>query len=649
MGHLRMINKIRQLGVDQVEKANSGHPGIVMGAAPLIYSVFNDHINIDVKNPKWINRDRFVMSAGHGSALLYAMLHVTNHDLPIEDLKNFRQLGSKTPGHPEVGHTVGVEATSGPLGQGIAQSVGLAMAEKHLAAMYNKDNFNVIDHYTYAICGDGDLMEGVALEAISLAGHLKLDKLVVLYDSNDICLDGDLSTSFSENVIDKFKACNWNTILVQDADTDHKAIVNAIAQAKKSDKPTLIECKTTIGYGCDKKAGVNAAHGAPIGSEEYAFAKAKLNWDEPFEVDENVYAHFAATTNARGTHAFHEWEKMMEKYKSAHNGLYTQLMDSFKGDYYHFYKELPKFNVGDKVSTRIASGKIMNEIVKTIPNFFGGSADLAHSNMTYLNGAGDFHIDPAGKNIWYGVREFAMASASNGIMLHGGLETFVSTFFVFTDYLKPALRMSAIQNIAPTFVMTHDSVAVGEDGPTHEPIEQLAMVRSIPNVNLIRPADANETVAAWRIAIEAKTTPTVLSLTRQDILINAAIDCYEDVKKGAYIISANENATMQLVATGSEVALAIETQELLKTKGIEIEVVSMPSMHMFEAQDASYKASVLKDMPRIAVEMGTSFGWHKYVTETYCIDTFGASGPGNLVMEHFGFTAEKLANYIENL
>ena len=652
---MQSINTIRMLSVDQIEKANSGHPGICMGAAPMAYTLFNKHININPENRKWFNRDRFILSAGHGSALLYSMLHLCGFDVTIEDLKEFRQLNSRTPGHPEVGHTHGVEATSGPLGQGIAQAVGMAMAEKHLAAKYNKDALNIIDHYTYAIVGDGDLMEGVANEAISLAGHLGLGKLIVLYDSNDICLDGKLSTSFSDNIIDRVKAMNWHTIKVGDGDTNVEAISAAIEEAKKAtDKPTLIEIKTTIGYGAPNKGGTNGVHGAPLGANEYLEAKTKLNWNyEPFTVPTEVKENFVNGVIARGKKKEAQWNELVNKYREKYPEFYDSLIAAINGELnINFEEVLPKYEKNESISTRNASGFTMNAIAKAYDGLFGGSADLAHSNMTYLKEQGDFRKEsPEGKNIWFGVREFGMSSAGNGIMLHGGLRSFVSTFFVFSDYLKPAIRMSAIEKQPLIYVLTHDSIAVGEDGPTHEPIEQLAGLRAIPNVNVIRPADAHETNAAWQVALEDKETPSVLVLTRQNINVNAEFNCVDNVRKGAYIISeASQNPVAQIVATGSEVDLGIKAQKELENQGIFVDVVSMPCFRLFDMQDEVYKNSVLKTgIKKLGIEMASSFGWSKYVDDVLCIDTFGASGNGNEVMNLFGFNKDTVVNKVKEL
>ena len=652
---LKCINTIRMLSIDQIEKAKSGHPGICMGAAPIMYTLFNNHININPKNSNWFNRDRFILSAGHGSALLYSMLHLTGFDVTIDDLKEFRQLDSRTPGHPEIGHTHGVEATSGPLGQGVAQAVGMAMAEKHLAAKYNKTSFEVVDHYTFAVVGDGDLMEGVANEAMSLAGHLELGKLIVLYDSNDICLDGKLSTSFSENVIEKLKAMNWHTIRVENGDEDINAINLAIEEAKKvTDKPSLIEVKTTIGYGSPNKGGNNGVHGAPLGADEYKLTKENLGWNyEQFTVPDDVKKNFETNVISRGNEEESKWSELLLKYKASYPENYQSLLKAISGEIdINFDELLPKYDNDESVSTRNASGFAMNNITKGYDNLFGGSADLAHSNMTYLNGEGDFRPEtPEGKNIWFGVREFGMSTAANGIMLHGGLKSFVSTFFIFSDYLKPAIRMSAIEKQPLVYVLTHDSVAVGEDGPTHEPVEQLAGIRAIPNVNVVRPADAHETNAAWRLALEEKETPTVIVLTRQNIKVKADFNCFEDVKRGAYIIAESSKAAQaQIIATGSEVSLAIDAKKALEEKGIYVDVVSMPCFRLFDIQSSEYKSSVLKKgVKKLGVEMASSFGWHKYADDILAIDTFGKSGNGDEVIKHFGFTVDNVVNRVKEL
>lgn len=649
---LLAINTIRTLSIDAIDKANSGHPGLPMGAAPMAYTLWTRHLRHNPSNPKWFNRDRFVLSAGHGSMLLYSLLHLSGYDLPMEEIKNFRQWDSKTPGHPEFGHTDGVEATTGPLGQGIGMAVGMAMAEAHLAATYNTTH-DVVDHYTYALCGDGDLMEGVAAEAISLAGHLKLNKLVVLYDSNDISLDGDLNKSFSESVQKRFESYGWNYLHVADGN-DVEAIDKAIAHAKTSDRPTLIEVKTVIGFGSPNRSGKADAHGAPMGADETKLVKEAYKWtfEEDFYVDETVYATFKEATDQLGRVEEDKWNSLFAEFEKSNTELAGQLKSAIEGkESIDWASVKPTYEVGSSVATRSASGDAINAIAKALPSFFGGSADLAGSNKTTIKGVGDFSADSyEGKNIWFGVREFAMGAALNGMALHGGLSVFGGTFFVFSDYVRPAIRLSALMNLPVTYVFTHDSIAVGEDGPTHEPVEHLAALRAMPGLSVIRPADAVETQEAWQLAVDSKDTPTLLVLSRQNlpVLEGTVSGAAEGVAKGAYVVSAGENPTGLLLATGSEVSLAVEAQKLLKSEGIEVSVVSMPSWDRFEQQDAAYKESVLPRSitKRIAIEMGSSLGWHKYVGfdgDVLAIDRFGASAPGEKIMEEFGFTAENVA------
>jgi len=647
------INTIRTLSIDAIEKSNSGHPGMPMGAAPMAYALFAKFMNHNPKNAKWFNRDRFVLSAGHGSMLLYSMLHLSGYEVTIEDIKNFRQWGSNTPGHPEFGHTHGVEATTGPLGQGISMAVGIALAERHLAGTYNKEDLNVVDHFTYTICGDGDLMEGVSAEAASLAGHLGLGRLVVLYDSNDISLDGELNRSFSESVEDRYKAYGWQVIRVEDGNNLDE--INAAVQKAQQElsRPTLIEVKTTIGYGSPNKSGKSKSHGEPLGKEETLLTKQAYAWgyENAFHVPEEVYAHFNNVIVEAGAKKEAEWNATFAKYEEKYPELAAQLKNAIEGNISTNLEDaLPKYELGKKIATRSSSGEAINAIANVLPSFFGGSADLAGSNKTYMNGKGDFTRESYdGRNIWFGVREFAMGAALNGMALHGGLNVFGATFFVFSDYLKPAIRLAALMNLPVTYVFTHDSIAVGEDGPTHEPVEQLASFRSMPNINVIRPADGNESSAAWKIAVEAKDTPTMLVLSRQDlpVLEGTTSDVYEKVSKGAYVISPakQDKVDVILIGAGSEVQLAVGAQEKLAAQGISASVVSMPSMDLFEKQSEEYKQSVLpKEVTkRVAVEMGSSFGWHKYVGfdgEVLAIDTFGASAPGGLLMEKFGFTVD---------
>lgn len=649
----KAVNAIRTLSIAQIEKANSGHPGLPMGASPMAYALFNKVLKANPSNPSFFNRDRFVLSAGHGSAMLYALLHLSGYGVGIEDLKNFRQIGSITPGHPELGLTPGVEVVTGPLGQGIAQSVGLAAAEKHLAGLYNKEDIKIIDHYTYAICGDGDLMEGVSYEAMSLAGHLKLDKLIILYDSNDICLDGNLSTSFSESVKDRVLAQNWAYDRVEDGE-DLEAILKAIEKAKENDKPSLIEIKTVIGFG-SKNQGTNKVHGAPIGREDFEFAKKSYEWDsEDFVISDDIYQTFKNGIGKRGAEANAAWDKLLEEYAEKYPADYKELMAGINRELpENFLDQVKKYSHEDKpIATRASSGEILQDLAKVSRNIWGGSADLFSSNKTNIVGSASFKDDPAGRNIWYGVREFAMAAIGNGIMAHGGSFHHVSTFFVFADYLKAAVRLSALSNLPLSYVMTHDSVAVGEDGPTHEPIEQLAMLRSIPNTLVLRPADANETRLAWKIALESKDKPVVIALTRQNVPNLEETEGLKSIEKGAYIIKDVENPELILIATGSEVAVAIECAKVLEKEGKAVRVVSMPSMELFRAQDASYKEKILPSevRNRVSIEMGTSFGWGEFTGLdglNISIDRFGISGPGGDVAKKLGFNTEDIVARIK--
>lgn len=655
------VNTIRTLSIEAVQKANSGHPGLPMGAAPMAYALWTKHLKVNPTTSRnWVDRDRFVLSAGHGSAMLYSLLHLSGYNVTIDDLKNFRQWDSKTPGHPEVHHTDGVEATTGPLGQGIAMAVGMAMAEAHLAATYNRDSFPIMDHYTYAICGDGDLMEGVSQEASSMAGHMKLGKLIVLYDSNDISLDGPTSKAFTENVGARYEAYGWQHILVKDGN-DLDEIEAAIEAAKaETDKPTLIEVKTVIGYGAPKE-GTSSVHGAPIGEEGITAAKAVYGWEYPdFTVPEEVAARFKETMIDEGQKAEEAWNEMFKNYEHAHPELAKQFKEAFANQLPEGWEqELPKYELGTSAASRVTSKETIQAISKVVPSFWGGSADLSASNNTMVAAEKDFESGQyEGRNIWFGVREFAMAAAMNGIQLHGGSHVYGGTFFVFTDYLRPAIRLAALQKVPVTYVLTHDSVAVGEDGPTHEPIEQLASVRCIPNVHVIRPADGNETVAAWKIAMTSTETPTILVLSRQNLpVLEGTLEHASDsVQKGAYVLSPQkgEQPSGILIATGSEVNLAVEAQAKLVEEGIDVSVVSMPSFDLFEKQSAEYKESVLPKAvtKRVAIEAAASFGWERYVgTEgkTITIDHFGASAPGGLVLEKFGFTPENVVNTYKSL
>ncbi|MDT8862778.1 transketolase [Alkalihalobacillus sp. MEB130] len=647
------INTIRTLSIDSIEKANSGHPGLPMGAAPMAFSLYGKKMKHNPTNPNWFNRDRFVLSAGHGSMLLYSILYLSGYDVTIDDLKQFRQWGSNTPGHPEYGHTAGVDATTGPLGQGFAMAVGMAMTERHLAATFNRENFNVVDHYTYSICGDGDLMEGISAEAASLAGHLQLGRLIVLYDSNDISLDGDLHLSFSESVEDRFKAYGWHYLRVKDGN-DLDAVNQAIELAKEDDRPTLIEVKTVIGYGSPNKSGKSASHGAPLGADEIKLTKANYGWnhEEDFHVPSEVSKLFESVKE-KGVKLEEEWNQLIHLYQQKFPELGQQLNQAINGELpIDWDKNLPSYEKGvDKVATRSSGGDALNAFARNVPTIFGGSADLASSNKTMLKGEANFsRVDYRGRNVWFGVREFAMASMVNGMALHGGVKPFGATFFVFSDYLRPAVRLSALMKLPVTFVFTHDSVAVGEDGPTHEPVEQLSSFRAMPGVSVIRPADGNETVAAWKAALESKDQPTMLVLSRQDLMTNTASlgEAYEGVTKGAYTISQSTGSVKGLLlASGSEVQLAVEAQKQLEAEGIFVSVVSMPSWDRFEQQSEEYKNEVLPPnvKVRVGLEMGSPLGWHKYVGdrgEVIAIDQFGASAPAAKIMQEYGFTVENV-------
>lgn len=656
------INAIRALSIDMVEQANSGHPGMPMGAAPMAYELWTKHMNHNPANPEWANRDRFVLSAGHGSALLYSLLHLTGYNLPIEELKNFRQWGSKTPGHPEYGHTPGVEATTGPLGQGVAMAVGMAMAEAHLAATYNKEGFNVVDHYTYTICGDGDLMEGVSAEAASMAGHMGLGKLIVLYDSNDISLDGELSFAFTESVAKRYESYGWQYLRVEDGN-DIEAIGRAIEEAKKDvNRPAMIEVRTVIGYGSPNKAGKSAAHGSPLGKDEVTLTKQTYGWEhEAFDVPEDARAHFAQIKQDLQTKE-DQWNQLFASYKQAHPELAQQFEQAMKGELPAGWDaDLPVFGTdAPKMATRESSGAALNAIAKNLPTLFGGSADLASSNNTTLKGFDVFEQkNYAGRNVWFGVREFAMAAALNGLSLHGGVRPYGATFFVFSDYLRPAVRLSALMKQPVIYVLTHDSIAVGEDGPTHEPVEHLPSLRVMPNLLVMRPADANETIQAYRYAIEQKENPVAMVLTRQKlpVLEGSAEKAREGVAKGAYVIADPADGAkpqVQLLATGSEVSLAVEAQKALAAKGIAARVVSMPSWELFEKQSKEYKDSViLPDVKaRVGIEMATPLGWEKYVGDqgtVIGINEFGASAPGDRILKEYGFSVENVVAQAEKV
>lgn len=640
------IATIRSLCIDEINKANSGHPGMALGSAPILYTLFTRHLIANPKEPEWCNRDRFVLSAGHASALLYAMLHLSGYDLPLDELKKFRQIDSLTPGHPEYHWTKGVDATSGPLGQGIAQAVGMAMAEASIAANY-EDGHKLMNHYTYALCGDGCLQEGIGQEAISLAGHQKLNKLILFYDANQVTLDGALDLSFSEQVKNRFLASEWNVLEVKDGN-DIDAIDNAIKEAKKSkDKPTMIMVHTIIGYGSAKQ-GTSKVHGSPLGAEDGKHAKVEVyGFDhEDFYIPEEVKQLFADTFIKRGLEAYEQYQKTALSYKEKYPNAYARFLSLSGLDVSRYLpKSLPDFTEGSATSTRVASGKALNDYMLNIPNLIGGSADVAGSVMTKLDGGVDFTSKTRhGHNINWGIREFAMASAQNGMLLHGGVRTYVGCFCVFADYMKPAIRMAALSHLPAIYLFSHDSIAVGEDGPTHQPIEQLAMLRSIPHVRVIRPCDERETYAAWREALKSTDEPTALILSRQNLPLLKGSDG-DGLAKGAYVVSKeNKKAVLDLIATGSEVALAIEAQKQLLEKGVDVRVISMPSWELFLKQDEAYQNEVL-DQPwerRVSVEMLSTFGWDKFAKHHMGLDDFGASAPAKDVIKKFDFTADRL-------
>ena len=659
------INTVRTLAIDAIEKANSGHPGMPMGAAPMAYELWAKFMNHSSANPGWINRDRFVLSAGHGSMLLYSLLHLFKYeDVSIDELKNFRQWGSKTPGHPEFGHTAGVDATTGPLGQGVAMAVGMAMAEAHLASVYNKPELPLVDHFTYSICGDGDLMEGISSEAASLAGHLKLGKLIVLYDSNDISLDGELNLSFSEKVLTRFEGYGWQTLLVEDGN-DLEGINKAIAEARADlSRPTLIEVKTVIGYGSPNKQGKGGhagPHGSPLGKDETVLTKQAYEWEHPeFHVPDEVAEHFAALVE-EGARKEQQWQSLLERYRAAYPELAVQFEQAVAGELPEGWDAaIPVYSPEDKaIATRAASGAALNGIAGNLPYLLGGSADLESSTNTHMKGIPVYTAkDYSGRNIYFGVREFAMAAAANGMMLHGGVRPYVGTFFVFSDYLRPAVRLGSIMELPVVYVLTHDSIGVGEDGPTHEPIEQLPALRIIPGVTVIRPADANETSAAWKYAVENRKGPVALILTRQalPILPGTKEKAFEQLSRGAYVLSEAEGGNPQaiILATGSEVQLAVKAQQELAAQGVNVRVVSMPSWELFEQQSAEYKESVLPAAvkARLAVEMAYPLGWERYTGDKGAIlgiSTFGASAPGDRIMKEYGFTVENVVSKVKEL
>jgi transketolase len=644
------INALRFLAVDAVEKANSGHPGAPLGDAPMAYLLFHKYMRHNPKHSKWTNRDRFVLSNGHASAMLYGALHLTGYDLTIEDLKQFRQWGSRTPGHPEYGDTDGVEVTTGPLGQGFAMAVGMAMAEKHLAAVYNRPGFDIVDHYTYGMCGDGDLMEGVSHEAASLAGTLGLGKLIFLYDDNLISLDGPTELSFTEDVLKRFEAYHWHVQIVEDGN-DLEGISKAIeaAQAVK-DKPSLIAVRTVIGYG-SPKAGTNKAHGEALGAEALKQTKKNLGWpeDKSFWVPEDAAKNWLQAVD-RGAKEESDWNALFANYKKAfpeEAAEYERVQEGRLKDGWE--QSLPEFPVDSKpVATRTAGNTVMNAIVKYVPELLGGAADLSTSTKTTIKDGGNFHLDATGKNIFFGVREFGMCAAVNGMAAHGGIIPYGSTFFCFSDYAKPALRLAALMQIHSLFIFTHDSIGLGEDGPTHQPVEQLTMLRAVPHLTDFRPADANETSAAWGLALERK-GPSFMALSRQDLPLLDPVRqrVFEGVRKGAYIVEqGSDSPDLLIVGTGAELWPAIRAAEQLKKDGIIARVISMPSTHIFDEQSESYKASIFPDhLPKLAIEAGATLGWWKYVGrhgDVIGLDRFGASAPGTTALEKLGFGTDNV-------
>lgn len=640
------INTIRVLSADAIQRANSGHPGLPLGAAPMAYTLWGKVMNHNPKEPKWINRDRFILSAGHGSAMLYSLLHLFEYGLSIEDLKNFRQLDSKTPGHPEYGHTTGVEVTTGPLGQGISNAVGMAMAEAHLAAHFNREDYNIVDHYTYVIAGDGDMMEGIGYEATSLAGTLGLGKLIVLYDSNSITIEGSTDLAFKEDVAKRFEAQGWETFEVEDGN-DIDAIYEKIQLAKKNlSQPSLIKITTEIGYGSPSNQGKNSAHGSPLGADDIKGMKEFFNWkEEDFVVPKEVREHLSKLVS-EGENRYQDWNNKYREYKEKYPELAREFESWIGLELPSEYIESDEFWKFDKdLSTREASGVLINRLAANVPNLFGGSADLAPSNKTMMNDRKDFSKENyEGSNVRFGIREHAMAAILNGLSLHGGIRPYGGTFFVFSDYMKPSMRLSALMNLPVTYVLTHDSIGVGEDGPTHQPIEQLAMLRAIPNFVIFRPADARETAAGWYTALTRQTGPTGLALTRQTLPLLEGTG--KEALKGGYVVKKEKDKLdMILIGTGSELQLAYEASKILEEKGIGVRVVSMPSWQLFEEQTEEYKETVLPKSidKRLAVEAGSSLGWHKYVGidgKIISMDNFGASGPADELFKKFGFTVE---------
>lgn len=643
------VASIRATCIDMINKSKSGHPGACLGIAPIIYELYKDFVVANPFQPNWINRDRVVLSAGHASALLYTILHLCSYDISIDDLQEFRQFGSKTPGHPEVNVTPGVDAGSGPLGQGIAQAVGMAMAETMLSAQYGSKLYN---HYTYCICGDGCLEEGISQEAISFAGLQRLNKLILIYDSNDVTLDGALKNSSDDDVITRFLSAHWNVIYVKDGN-NLKKIKRAISNAQLSiDKPTLVMVKTIIGYG-SKNQGTNKVHGSPLGEEDGLNAKLSYGYTyPPFEIPQEVYDHLKDTFLKRGELAYQKYQNVISKLQENDPYLYTKIMELSTNNVRDYLNEKHlAMDELDSESTRNTSLRVLNYYHELLSNFVGGSADVASSVMTKLaNGTTYSYKNRKGTNINWGIREFFMCSAANGILLHGGLRTYVGSFLVFSDYSKAAIRMAALQQLPSIYLFSHDSLAVGEDGPTHQPVEQLAALRAIPNLNVFRPCDAKETYASYRLALESNKTPSAIILTRQNLPLLKNSSNYDLIKKGGYIISKERGnyPEFTIIASGSEVSLALDVKKYLYSLGLDIRVVSMPCVELFEAQDNAYQTSVLgKDYAhRISIEMGSTLGWHKFAKFSIGVDKFGASGKANDVIKNFGFTKETIAKII---
>ena len=656
----RAINAIRFLSADAIQKANSGHPGMPMGAAAMAYSLWTRHMRFNPNNPKWWDRDRFVLSGGHGSMLLYSLLHLTGYDLSMEDLKNFRQWGSKTPGHPENHCTPGVEVTTGPLGQGLANCVGLAIAETHLAAIFNRPNYNIVDHYIYAIVTDGDLMEGLSSESASLAGHLKLGKIVMLYDDNSISIDGSTDITFTENRGARFEAFDWHVQHVKDGN-DVDAIDEAIKKAKKDPRPSLIICRTHIGFGMPNKQDTAKAHGEPPGDEELDGAKKKLDWPlEPrFFVPDDVREFYSQIGNT-GIHIENDWNALFEKYTIDYPELAAEFSRRMKRELAHDWdKNLPVFAPDEKgLATRVASGKVINVLASCLPEMIGGSADLTPSNKTWIDGSPSFQSEsPEGRNIHFGVREHTMGAVVNGMDAHGGVIPYSATFMMFSDYMRPAIRLSALSQHGSIWIFTHDSIGVGEDGPTHQPIEHLAALRAIPNLIVIRPGDANEVVEAWKVAIAHRNGPTLMALTRQNvpILDRTKYSPASGTKKGAYVLAnLGGKPDIILIASGSEVGLIVKAGEQLHNDNINVRIVSFPSWELFEDQTQEYRDSVLLPdvKARLVVEAGISQGWERWAGESgvcLSVNKFGASAPANVLFEKYGFTVENVVKHARKL